>query len=126
MITRETRCHSSRIATASITEAAWWRVAAYHSTRGAGCLSTYEKISNYVRVLSWYARGIDPGATHKNYPVRETSPDESVFRYHDAATSRSGLSAVTGKLRLERVAIVGLGGTGSYLLPQIAKKACRG
>ncbi len=121
MITRATRCHSSRIATASITEAAWWRVAAYHSNRGAGCLSTYEKISNYVRVLSWYARGIDPGATHKNYPVRETSPDESVFRYHDAATSRSGLSAVTGKLRLERVAIVGLGGTGSYILDQVAK-----
>jgi hypothetical protein len=81
----------------------------------------YEKISNYVRVLSGYARAIDPGATHKNYPVRETSPDESVFRYHDAATSRSGLSAVTGKLRLERVAIVGLGGTGSYILDQVAK-----
>lgn len=81
----------------------------------------YEKISNYVRVLSGYARGIDAGATHQNYPVRETSPDESVFRYHDAATSRSGLSAVTGKLRLDRVAIVGLGGTGSYILDQVAK-----
>lgn len=81
----------------------------------------YEKFSNYVRVLSGYARGIDVGATHKNYPVRQTSPDESVFRYHDAATSRSGLSAVTGKLRLDRVAIVGLGGTGSYILDQVAK-----
>jgi hypothetical protein len=81
----------------------------------------YEKISNYVRVLSGYARGIDPSATHKNFPVRETSPNESVFRYHDAATSRCGLSAVTAKLRLERVAIVGLGGTGSYILDQIAK-----
>src|ERR1700730_1958934 len=50
----------------------------------------YAKFSNYVRVLSGYARGIDAGATHKNYPVRQTSPDESVFRYHDAATSRSG------------------------------------
>jgi uncharacterized protein DUF6791/ThiF family protein len=81
----------------------------------------YEKFSNYVRVLSGYARGIDAGATHKNYPVRQTSPDESVFRYHDAATSRSGLSAVTGKLRLDRVAIIGLGGTGSYILDQVAK-----
>jgi len=85
----------------------------------------YEKISNYVRVLSGYAHAIDAGATHKNYPVRETSPDESLFRYHDAATSRSGLSAVTGKLRLERVAIVGLGGTGSYILDQVAKTPVR-
>jgi len=81
----------------------------------------YEKISNYVRILSGYARGIDPTASHKNYPVRETNPAESVFRYHDSATSRSGLSAVTGKLRLGPVAIVGLGGTGSYILDQLAK-----
>jgi hypothetical protein len=81
----------------------------------------HEKISHYVRILSAYARGIDPNATHKNFPVRETNPEESVFRYHDAATSRSGLSAVTAKLRLEKVAIVGLGGTGSYILDQVAK-----
>lgn len=81
----------------------------------------YEKISNYVRVLGEYARGIDPEATHTNFPVRESSEAESVFRYHDAATSRSGLSAVTGKLGLDKVAIVGLGGTGSYILDQVAK-----
>lgn len=81
----------------------------------------HEKISAYVRVLSGYARGVDPAATHKNFPVRESTAEESVFRYHDSATSRSALSAVTARLRLERVAIVGLGGTGSYILDQIAK-----
>jgi hypothetical protein len=81
----------------------------------------HEKISNYVRILGGYARAIDSGATHINFPVRESSEAESVFRYHDAATSRSGLSAVAGKLRLDKVAIVGLGGTGSYILDQIAK-----
>ena len=81
----------------------------------------YVKISNYVRILGHYARAIDPAATHTNYPVRESSPEESVFCYHDAATSRSGLSAITGKLRLGKVAIVGLGGTGSYVLDLIAK-----
>lgn len=81
----------------------------------------HEKISNYVRILSSYAHAVDPTATHKNVPVRESSPQESVFRYHDAATSRSGLSAVTGKLKLAKVAIVGLGGTGSYILDQVVK-----
>jgi len=81
----------------------------------------HHKISNYVEVLGRYARAIDPSATHKDFPARQSQPEESVFRYHDAATSRSGLSAVTGKLRLGRVAIVGLGGTGSYILDLVAK-----
>ena len=81
----------------------------------------HEKISNYVKILGAYARAVDPDATHANFPVRESSEAESVFRYHDAATSRSGLSAVTGKLKLNKVAIVGLGGTGSYILDQVAK-----
>lgn len=81
----------------------------------------HEKISNYVRILTNYARAVDGTATHTNYPPRETTDEESVFRYHDAATSRSGLSAVTSKLRLSKVAIVGLGGTGSYILDLVAK-----
>lgn len=81
----------------------------------------YVKISTYVQALGRYARAIDPYASHTDYPVRESAPDESVFLYHDSATSRSGLSAVTERLKLGRVAIVGLGGTGSYILDLVAK-----
>jgi ThiF family len=81
----------------------------------------HHKVSNYVDILGRYARAIDPSATFKDYPPRETTPEESVFRYHDAASSRSGLSAVTAKLKLGKVAIVGLGGTGSYILDLVAK-----
>lgn len=81
----------------------------------------HHRVSNYVDVLGRYARAIDPSATFKNYPPRETASEESVFRYHDAASSRSGLSAVTAKLNLGKVAIVGLGGTGSYILDLAAK-----
>lgn len=81
----------------------------------------HHKISNYVDILGRYARAIDPSATHASFPARESKPEESVFRYHDAASSRSGLSAVTGKLRLGKVAIVGVGGTGSYILDLVAK-----
>lgn len=84
-------------------------------------LDYHEKMSNYVRILGSYARAIDPNATYKNYPVRETTASESVFLYHDAASSRAGLSAVTGRLKAEKVAIVGLGGTGSYILDLVAK-----
>lgn len=81
----------------------------------------YVKISNAVRVLGQYARGVSPGVTHTDAPPRESSPDESVFIYHDTASSRSLLSAVTDKLKMSKVAIVGLGGTGSYILDIVAK-----
>ncbi|MGO9558637.1 MAG: ThiF family adenylyltransferase [Acidimicrobiales bacterium] len=81
----------------------------------------YMKVSNYVRVLGDFARAIDPSVTHANFPVRESAAEESVFRYHDAATSRAGLSAVTARLRLGKVAIIGLGGTGAYILDLVAK-----
>lgn len=81
----------------------------------------YIKISNAVRVLGQFARGISPGVTHTDAPPRETSPDESVFMYQDTASSRSLLSAVTDKLKMSKVAIVGLGGTGSFILDLVAK-----
>ena len=81
----------------------------------------YDKVENYVRILSGFASVIDPRATYKNAPARESSAEESVFRYHDSATSRSGISAVSAKLSMDKVAIVGLGGTGSYILDLVSK-----
>lgn len=85
----------------------------------------HEKFTTYVDILGRYARAIDPSATHTHSASRETSPSESVFRYTDAATSRSGLSAVASKLKLGSVAIVGLGGTGGYILDLVAKTPVR-
>src|SRR5260370_29003829 len=46
---------------------------------------------------------------------------ESVLRYHDSATSRAGIGAATEKLALRKIVIIGLGGTGSYILDLMAK-----
>jgi hypothetical protein len=81
----------------------------------------YEKISSYVNMVSGAAQAIDPHATAKTFPVAPTTAEESVFRYHDAASSRARISAVTEKLAMPKVAIVGLGGTGGYILDQVAK-----
>jgi len=72
-------------------------------------------------MLLGYARAIDPSATAKMFPPIPTDASESVFRYLDSASSRAQISAITGKLKLGKVAIVGLGGTGSYILDFIAK-----
>ena len=47
--------------------------------------------------------------------------DESVFLYTDSAASRAGIAALSQKLAMRKIAIVGLGGTGSYVLDLVAK-----
>ena len=44
-----------------------------------------------------------------------------MFNYIDTASSRAEINVVTRKLELGRIGIVGLGGTGSYVLDLIAK-----
>src|SRR5258708_6240450 len=43
------------------------------------------------------------------------------FVYHDSAFSRAGFASVSGKLAVPKLAVVGLGGTGSYVLDLVAK-----
>jgi hypothetical protein len=81
----------------------------------------YEKMTGYVNILLGYAQAIDPSATAKMFPPHPTADNESVFRYLDSASSRAQISAITEKLKPGKVAIVGLGGTGSYILDLIAK-----
>lgn len=90
-----------------------------------GYANYYDKMTTYVVILSGPAQAIDPGFTPKTFPVIQTAEEASVFNYEDTASSRTGITAITQKLALERVAIVGLGGTGSYVLDQVAKTLVR-
>lgn len=81
----------------------------------------YEKMSTYADMLLAYAQAIDPDAKVKTFPLIPTNEDESVFRYFDSASSRARIGAVTDKLRLGKVVIIGLGGTGSYILDCVTK-----
>ena len=44
-----------------------------------------------------------------------------MFRYADTASVRCEIVTTSARLKLKKVAIVGLGGTGAYLLDQVAK-----
>lgn len=81
----------------------------------------HAKMSTYADMLLAYAQVIDPTATTKTFPPIPTDEAESVFRYFDSATSRARIGVVTDKLRIGKVVIVGLGGTGSYILDAVAK-----
>lgn len=81
----------------------------------------YEKMNRYVEIISAPAQSLDPTVTAKTFRVMEAKPEESVFRYHDTNSTRAEIEAITEKLKGQKVAIVGLGGTGSYVLDLVAK-----
>ncbi|WP_284126425.1 ThiF family adenylyltransferase [Parerythrobacter aestuarii] len=89
--------------------------------RPEGYLDFREKIQNYAGIISGPASTLDPTATPMTGNVVEPQPDESPFNYLDTNSAKAEISMLSERLAVERIAIVGLGGTGSYVLDQMAK-----
>lgn len=83
----------------------------------------HAKVITYVAILSGPALEIDPAVTAKTFPVvlADTDEPDSIFNYTDTASSRAQIGVATKKIALRRIAIIGLGGTGSYVLDLVAK-----
>jgi len=81
----------------------------------------YEKMTTYVAFISTPAEALDASVTARSGRIEEPTEEESVFQYLDTASSRAGIRAAATKLELPKVALVGLGGTGSYVLDLVAK-----
>ena len=86
----------------------------------AGYKDYYEKFIRYIDLLSAEAQSIDPTVTAATFK-KVVSYDDSVFAYADTNASRAAITDITDKLKDHKVGIIGLGGTGSYLLDQLAK-----
>lgn len=83
----------------------------------------HEKIWAYVRMIWHEAQVLDPNCdprSDKPMPA-VVEAQQRVFRYPDMATTRAGIGAATAKLLAKRIAIIGLGGSGSYILDLLAK-----
>lgn len=95
----------------------------FSSRPANGYLSMDAQIRQYATILESYAQRVNPVVTARPGPRAVEEPDftETVFLYHDSASVRAGIVGTTEKLRSERVAIVGLGGTGAYVLDQVSK-----
>lgn len=81
----------------------------------------YNKLTHYVRKLQSYVAVIDSQASACGAGSISVKQSKSVFFYPNTAISRAGLDEYEKKLKLNKVAIVGLGGTGSYILDALAK-----
>lgn len=102
-------------------------VKTYLSTKPAtGSYDNYhQKMTQYIWVIAGPARRINPGATPRSFAAVQLSNDESPFNYLDSASARAGISDISRKLASSAIGIVGLGGSGSYILDLVAKTPVR-
>ncbi|MCV3274142.1 ThiF family adenylyltransferase [Roseobacter sinensis] len=80
----------------------------------------FDKIDTYVSIISGPAMSMK-GADPFTFRVQEDCGPESVFKFHDTLTSRAEITDLSEEFREEIVAVVGLGGTGGYLLDFLVK-----
>lgn len=81
----------------------------------------YEKVTKYVAALAGQAAKLDQKVTARRHQPIIAEGDDGPFVYLNTASSRAGIDAINAKLSEERVAIIGGGGTASYILDFVAK-----
>ena len=85
----------------------------------------HEKITRYIEIISAPAKALNPKVTACTFKVIPPKDDDSPFMYEDTASSRAGINALSEKLAVQKIGIIGLGGTGSYILDLLAKTPIR-
>lgn len=93
--------------------------------RKAGSFADFfEKIESYVTIISGPAIELH-GATPFTFRAFNGPPADSVFEFQDTMTSRAEIVDLTSKLKDDVLAVIGLGGTGAYLLDFLVRTPAR-
>jgi len=80
-----------------------------------------DKIETYVAVISGPAMALyGDEANPYTFRTVENNPD-SVFKFHDTLTSLAEITDLAAKFKEDIVAIIGVGGTGSYILDLLVR-----
>ncbi|MBX3165133.1 MAG: ThiF family adenylyltransferase [Bacteroidetes bacterium] len=81
----------------------------------------YEKVKRYAEMISAPAKSLDKNVTEKTFKVIPDGETDSVFQYLDTSSSRANINRLNLKYKGLKIAIIGLGGTGAYVLDLLAK-----
>lgn len=80
----------------------------------------FEKIESYVAIISGPAIELH-GANPLTFKTNVADFTDPIFKFQDTLTSRADISELSAKFNNEVIAIIGLGGTGSYVLDFMVK-----
>jgi hypothetical protein len=96
----------------------------FSSKPATGYIDYHHKMSTYAAILSGPAELLKPDVSPRVFRTPETE-EESVFNYTETASDRVGIGVLTEHFVNERIAIIGTGGTGSYILDLVSKTPVR-
>jgi Domain of unknown function (DUF6791)/ThiF family len=80
----------------------------------------FEKIESYVTIISGPAIELHKANPYTFRVVKDDVAD-SVFKFHDTLTSRAEITDLSAKFNDDVIAVIGLGGTGAYVLDFLVK-----
>ena len=81
----------------------------------------HHKMTHYAQVIGRCARRIDLGAVATSGALVLSADPNDPFVYMETASSRAGITRMNERLAGDKVGIVGLGGSGSYILDYVSK-----
>lgn len=102
-----------------LTACCYFSAKPHTATRSYG--DFYEKVTTYVGLISGPAQLVRPDVTARRHRPVASEDDEGPFNYIDTASSRAGIDAMNDRVRGDRIGIIGLGGSGVYILDLTAK-----
>lgn len=80
----------------------------------------HHKLTTYLSYISGPAQSLYPGVNARTTSKLQ-STDHGPFIYTETASGRAGIGALTSRLEEDVIALIGTGGTGSYILDFLAK-----
>ena len=90
----------------------------------AGFPNFYDKIESYVTIISGPAIELHDASPY-TFRAVESIASNTIFKFHDTLTSRAEIIDLAAKFKDDVVAVIGLGGTGAYILDFLVKTPVR-
>jgi len=84
----------------------------------------FEKIESYVAIISGPAIDLHNANPYTFRAVKEVVAD-TIFKFHDTLTSRAEITDLSAKFKEDVIAVIGVGGTGAYILDFVVKTPVR-
>lgn len=81
----------------------------------------YEKITAYALYLSSFAKILNPFVSEKSKKTKMLLSGSDVFKYPDTNSARAKIDYENCKFHNLKIGIIGVGGTGSYILDLVSK-----
>jgi hypothetical protein len=86
-----------------------------------GYTDFFDKVESYVALISGPAMEKYPDATPYTFRHAQHATPDAIFKLHDTMTSRAEITDLAARLRNDVIAVIGLGGSGAYLLDFLVK-----